>query len=172
MSTAGMKKVTCPIFDGHDYPKWKAMMKKRLMAMDSELWTVTEIGLTNLCKMAEADAIRKYTLLNLTAKDVICSGLSQNQFRNIMHLNHAKLIWDRLSEVYEGHRTRHDPWFEDFKESLKVMTFDPESSSSASCFMADGAKVTKCYLSKSSDDESGDEFGLSYTKLTKIAVKQ
>ena len=88
-----MKKVTCPIFDGHDYPKWKAMMKKRLMAMDSELWTVTEIGLTDLCKMAEADDIRKYTLLNLTAKNVICSCLSRNQFRNVMHLNHAKLIW-------------------------------------------------------------------------------
>ena len=86
-----MNKVSCPIFDGHEYPKWKAMMRKRLMAMNSQLWTVTEIGLTDLCKMAEADDIRKYTLLNLTAKDVICSCLSQNQFRNIMHLDHAKL---------------------------------------------------------------------------------
>ena len=51
MSTAGMKKVACPIFGGHDYPKWKAMMRKRLMAKNSELWTVTEIGLTDLCKM-------------------------------------------------------------------------------------------------------------------------
>ena len=85
--------MSCPTFDGHEYPRWKAMMKKLLMSMDSELWTVTEIGLTDLCKMAEADDIRKYTLLNLTAKDVICSHLSQNQFRNVMHLNHAKLIW-------------------------------------------------------------------------------
>ena len=54
------------------------MMKKRLMAMNSELWTVTEIGLTDLCKMAEDDDIRKYTLLNLTAKDVICSYFPQN----------------------------------------------------------------------------------------------
>ena len=92
MSTAGLRNVSCPTFDGHEYPRCKAMMKKRLMAMDSELWTVTEIGLTDLCKMAEADDIRKYTLLNLTAKDVICSCLSRNQFRNIMHLNHAKLI--------------------------------------------------------------------------------
>ena len=98
-----MKKVTWPIFDGHDYPKWKAMMRKRLMAMNSELWTVTEIGLTDLCKMVEADDIRKYTLLNLTAKDIICSALSQNQFSNTMHLNHVKLIWALLSEVYEGH---------------------------------------------------------------------
>ena len=79
-----MTKVTCPIFDGHEYPKWKAMMKKCLMAMNNELWTVIEIGLTDLCKMSEADDIHKYTLLNLTAKDVICSCLSQNQFRNIM----------------------------------------------------------------------------------------
>ena len=98
-----MKTVTCPIFDGHEYPKWKAMMKKRLMAMNSKFWTITEIGLTNLCKWAEADDIHKYTLLNLTAKDIICSSLSQNQFRNIMHLNHVKLIWDRLSKVYESH---------------------------------------------------------------------
>ena len=98
-----MKKVTCTIFDGDDYPKWKDMMKKRLMAMNNELWTVIEIGLTDLCKTAEADDIRKYTLLNLTAKGVICSCLSQNQFKNVMHLDHAKLIWDRLSDVYEGH---------------------------------------------------------------------
>ena len=120
MLTTGMRTVSCPIFDSHEYPKWKAKMKKRLMAMNNELWTVTEIGLTDLCKMAEADEIRKYTLLNLTAKDVICSSRSQNQFRNIMHLDHAKLIWGRLSKVYEGHRTRHDPRFEDFKESLKA----------------------------------------------------
>ena len=119
------------------------MMKKRLMAMNSKLWTVTEIGLTDLCKTAEADDIRKYTLLNHMAKDVICSCLSQNQSRNIMHLNHAKLIWDRLSEVYEGHRTCHDPWFEDFKESLKEMTFEPQSSSSTPCLMAKDGKVTE-----------------------------
>ena len=160
------------MFDGHEYPKWKAMMKKRLMDMYRKLWTVTEIGLTDICKMTEADDISKYTLLNLTTKDVICSCLSQNQFRNIMHLDHAKLIWDRLSEVYEGHRTRHDPWFEDFKESLKEMTFEPESSSSSACLLADGEKVTECYLSESSDDESGDEFGPSYVKLASLATKQ
>ena len=80
MSTAGSRNVSCRIFDGHEYPRWKAMMKKRLMAMDNELWSVTEIGLTDVCKMAEADDIRKYTLLNLTAKDVICSSVSRNQF--------------------------------------------------------------------------------------------
>ena len=94
-----------------------------------------------------------------------------------MHLNHAKLIWDRLSEVYEGHRTRHDPWFEDFKESLKTMTFEPESSSSASCLMADGAEVTECSSSEfcddeSDSDESDDDIESCYTKLVCIATKQ
>ena len=58
MLTAGLRNISCPTFDGHEYPKCKAMMKKRLMAMNSELWTVTEIGLTDLCKMEEADDIR------------------------------------------------------------------------------------------------------------------
>src|SRR3954463_11292412 len=84
-----------------------------------------------------------------------------------MHLDHAKLIWDRRSDVYEGHRTCHDPWFEDFKESLKSMTFEPESSSSSQCLMADGEKATECYLS-----ESSDEFGPSYVKLASLAAKQ
>ena len=38
--------------------------------------------------------------------------------------------------------------------------------------MAKGAKVTECYLSESSDDESGDEFGPNYTKLASLATKQ
>ena len=52
------------------------------------------------------------------------------------------------------------------------MTFEPESSSSTPCLMAKGAKVTECYLSESSDDESGDEFGPSYAKLASLAAKQ
>ena len=92
MSTTGMEKVTCPIFESHDYPKWKAMMRKRLMAMNNKLWTITEIGLTDLCKMADADDIHKFTRLDCMAKDIICSCLSRNQFRLIMHLCNAKLI--------------------------------------------------------------------------------
>ena len=57
-------------------------------------------------------------------------------------------------------------------ESRKAMTFNPESSSSAPCLMEKGAKVTECYLSESSDDESDDEFGPSYVKLASLATKQ
>ena len=53
-----------------------------------------------------------------------------------MHLNHVKLIWDRLAEVYDSHLNRHDPWLDDYKESLKEMTFPPEPSSSSPCLMA------------------------------------
>ena len=52
------------------------------------------------------------------------------------------------------------------------MTFPLESSSSSPCLMAGGAKVAECYLSETSDDESGDEFGPSYVKLASLATKQ
>ena len=38
--------------------------------------------------------------------------------------------------------------------------------------MADGEKVTECYLSESSDDESDDELGPIYVKLVSLATKQ
>ena len=41
-------------------------------------------------------------------------------------------------------------------ESRKAPTFNPESSSSTPCLMEKGAKVTECYLSESTDDESGE----------------
>ena len=78
----------------------------------------------------------------------------------------------RLSEVYEGHRTRHDPWFEDFKESIKAMTFESESSSSSPCLMAKGAKILKYSSSESSENEFDENLKPSYSKLAKIVVKQ
>src|SRR3989337_806952 len=100
------------------------------------------------------------------ARDIICSSLSRDEFRRIMHLCNVKLIWDRISDVYEGHRTCQDPWFLEFKESLKTMTFEPESSSSAPCLMAKGAKVLEYpSSSESSEKESNDDLKLSYSKL-------
>ena len=96
MSTAGIIKVSaaCPVFEGTDYPKWMATMRKRLLVMNSELWTVTEIGLTDLCMMEHANDICKYTQLDIMAKDIICSYLSKDKFWCITHLCNAKLIWD------------------------------------------------------------------------------
>ena len=142
--------------------------------MNSELWDVTEIGLTDLCKMANVDDIRKYTQLDITAKDIICLCLSNDEFRRIMHLCNAKLIWDWISDVYEGHRTHQHLWFYEFKESLKTMTFKPEPSTPTYCFMARGAKVTSrdAYFQTSSEDDSDCESKARYKTLAKIATEQ
>jgi hypothetical protein len=59
------------------------------------------------------------------------------------------------------------------KESLKTMTFEPESSSCAPCLMAKGAKEPDYSSFESSDDESDDDnFEPSYSKLANIAVEQ
>ena len=81
---------------------------------------------------------------------------------------------DRISDVYEGHRTRQDPWFLDFKESLKTMSPEPDPSSPTYCFMARGAKVKSrdAYFQTSSEDDSDCESKPSYKTLAKIATEQ
>ena len=175
MSTASMIKVSapCPIFDGTNYPYWKVMMRKRLLAMDGDLWTVTELGLTDLCKMANADDIRRYTQLDARAKYIICSRLTKDEFTRIYHLGNAMLIWDRISDVYEGAYRRDDPWLVEFANSLRSREPDDTSTSSVVCLMARGAKVTsrEAYFETSSEDDSKCESKPNYKKLAKISTE-
>ena len=158
MSTAGMIKVSaaCPIFDGTGYPYWKVMMRKRLLATNNELWTITELGLTDLCKRANAEDIRRYTQLDAQAKYMICSRLTKDEFTRISHLSNAKLIWDRISDVYEGAYRRDDPWLVEFANSLRSREPDNTSISSTYYLMERGAKVTSrtAYFETSSEDDS------------------
>jgi hypothetical protein len=122
MSAAGMIKVSaaCPIFDGTDYPYWKIMMCKHLQAMNYDLWTVTELGLPERCKNASADNIRRFTQLDARVKYIICSHPSKDQFTRVYSLYSTKLIWDRISDVYEGAFTHQDPWLDDFRNSPQL----------------------------------------------------
>ena len=157
MLSSAQATTVCPVFDGSDYPKWKVLMRKHLISKNSELWTVTEIGLTDLCKMANADDTHKYTQLDALAKNVICSSLSKVMFKSIYHLQNAKLIWDRLSDVHEGYHTHQDPRFIEYKNFLKTKKTDPTSSSSSMCLMEKGSTVLAYHSSyESSDGESED----------------
>ena len=119
--------------------------------------------------MAHVDDIRKYTKMDAWEKDIIWSSLSRDEFRRINHLCNAKLIWDRISDVYEGHRTYQYHWFLDFKESLKPKPFDLDSSSSATCLMAQG---TRQLGNKLAQGESDENWTPSYSKLANIATRQ
>src|SRR4051812_20200939 len=90
-------------------------MKEHLMSINSELWTVTEIGLTGLCKMANVEEIQKYTQLDATARKIINLSLTSVLYKGISHLENAKLIWDRNSDICEGHRSRQDSMFLEHK---------------------------------------------------------
>ena len=148
-------------------------MQKHLISTNNKLWTVTELGLTDLCKMANTNDIYKYTQLDAQAKHIIWSSLSKVMFKSIYHLQNAKLIWDRLSDIHEGYRTRQDPMFIEYKNFLKSQETDQISSSSSMCLMAKGSKVLKHHSSsESSECESDENLKPSYSKLANIATKQ
>jgi hypothetical protein len=101
--TRGIRKSLekCPIFDGSNYHEWKFKIQTILQVFDYDLWFFTEQGLTELCKQANAEDIDKYTHLDAQATCIITYRLSSNEFRGVMHLQNAKLIWDRLADVYD-----------------------------------------------------------------------
>ena len=69
MSTAWIIKVSaaCLIFDGIDYPYWKTMMCKHMKETNYDLRTVTDHGLTDLCKKACIEDISIFTQLDALA---------------------------------------------------------------------------------------------------------
>src|SRR3954468_5057867 len=142
----------CPLFDDYDYPRWKVLMKKHLMSINSELWTVTEIGLTDLCKMENVEDIQKYTQLDDKARKIIGCSLTYVLYKGICHLVNAKLIWDRISDIYEGHHTSQDPMFVKLRGFLKSKKEECASSSSSKCLMEKGSKV----LTHNSSSESSE----------------
>jgi hypothetical protein len=110
----------CPIFDGSNYHEWKFKIQTILQVFDYDLWFVTEQGLTELCKMSNAEDIHKYTCLDALATCIITYRLSSNEFRDVMHLQNAKLIWDHLADVYDIDFATRDKWFEDVVKSFDL----------------------------------------------------
>ena len=110
MSTAGMIKVSagCPTFDGTDYLYWKNKMRMHLEAIDNDLWYVVENGVPSVTPSLNAVDVKRFKQLDSQAKNIICGHLSKGQYGRVSALETAKLIWDRLSKVYEGVSTQRD----------------------------------------------------------------
>jgi hypothetical protein len=90
-----------PMFDGTNFSFWKVRMKTCIMALGVDIWDVVETGYTKPVVLASKDDKLEFSF-NDKAMNAILSGLAKAKFVNIMQLESAKEMWDKLISSYEG----------------------------------------------------------------------
>ncbi|GLJ06574.1 hypothetical protein SUGI_0042290 [Cryptomeria japonica] len=91
-----------PMFDGVNYSFWTRRMETYLSSLDCDVWmSVVNVYIVPNYPPTDPDAKREYEN-NSKAKNVILSGLSDNEFVKFMHFSSAKETWDKLHKIFEG----------------------------------------------------------------------
>jgi hypothetical protein len=90
-----------PLFDGTNFGFWKVRMRTYIMALGANVWDVVETGYVKLIVLASKDDKLEFSF-NAKAMNVILSGLEEEEFVKVMHLETAKAMWDKHISSYEG----------------------------------------------------------------------
>jgi hypothetical protein len=96
-----------PLFDGTNFAFWKVRMRTYIMALGVDVWDVVETGYTKSIVLASKDDKLEFSF-NEKAMNVILSGLAEAEFVEVMHLESAKEMWDKLISSYEGNEKVKD----------------------------------------------------------------
>jgi hypothetical protein len=85
-----------PHFDGKNYPYWKIRMSAHLQGIDSRVWEICEnadyVVLATRVDQAQIDQHKA----NNTARTILFSALSMEQFERVSDCPTAREIWSRL----------------------------------------------------------------------------
>jgi hypothetical protein len=71
------------------------------MSLATDVWDVVDIGYAKLVVLANKDDKVEFNF-NAKAMNAILSGLAEEEFVKVMHLETAKEMWDKLIINYEG----------------------------------------------------------------------
>jgi hypothetical protein len=89
-----------PLFNGTKFSFWKVRMRTYIMDLGADVWDVVETSYVKPIVLANKD----YKIEFIFAKDMnaILSGLVEEKFVKVMHLETAKEMWDKLISSYEA----------------------------------------------------------------------
>ena len=96
-----------PPFDGTNFTFWKVRMRTYLMSLGVDVWDVVDIGYVKLVALASKDDKLEFSF-NAKEMNTILSGLVEVEFVQVMHLESAKEMWDKLISSYEGNEKLKD----------------------------------------------------------------
>jgi hypothetical protein len=111
-----------PLFDGTNFSFWKVRMRTYLMALGVDVWDVVETGYIKPVVLASKDDKLEFRF-NSKGMNAILNGLVEVEFVNVMHLQTAKEMWDKLISRYEGNEKLKDAKLQTFRlnfEQLKM----------------------------------------------------
>jgi hypothetical protein len=96
-----------PLFNGINFDFWKVRMRTYIMDLGADVWDVVETGYVKLVLLANKDDKLEFSF-NAKDMNAILSGLAEEEFVKVMHLETAKEMWDKLIGSYEGNEKVKD----------------------------------------------------------------
>jgi hypothetical protein len=111
-----------PLFNGTNFAFWKVRMRTYIMALGADVWDVVDTGYVKPVVLANKDDKLEFSF-NAKAMNAILSGLAEEEFVKVMHLETAKEMWDKLINSYEGNEKVKDAKLQTYKiqfEQLKM----------------------------------------------------
>jgi hypothetical protein len=90
-----------PLFNGTNFAFWKVRMGTYIMDLGVDVWDVVYTGYVKPFVLDNKDDKLEFSF-NAKAMNVILSGLAEEEFVKVMHLETAKEMWDKLINSYEG----------------------------------------------------------------------
>ena len=111
-----------PLFNGTNFTFWKVRMRTYIMALGANVWDVVDTSYVKLVVLANKDGKLEFSF-NAKAMNAILSGLPEEKFVKVMHLETAKEMWDKLISSYEGNEKVKDAKLQTYRlqfEQLKM----------------------------------------------------
>jgi hypothetical protein len=111
-----------PLFNGTNFAFWKVRMRTYIMALGADVWDVVETGYVKPVVLANKDDKLEFSF-NAKAMNAILSGLAEEEFVKVMHLESTKEMWDKLISSYEGNEKVKDAKLQTYRlqfEQLKM----------------------------------------------------
>jgi hypothetical protein len=103
MESTNSYKNGIPQFDGKNYVFWSIRMRTYIQAQGFQVWQSIVDGYATPTVPPTNEKTVKLGENNSKATNSLLNGLSDTVFTKVSHYKYAKVIWDKLQNIYEGY---------------------------------------------------------------------
>jgi hypothetical protein len=97
------------------------------MALGADVWDVVEIGYVKPVVLANKDDKLEFSF-NAKSMNAILSGLAEEEFVKVMHLESAKEMWDKLIRIYEGNEKVKDAKLQTYRLQFQQLKMNEDET--------------------------------------------